>query len=488
MRTRRRYLALAVLVGTGAAILPAAAGSETSPTIKAENFGSGYGYGETHAWSPSQVTVATGGTVTLSNPTMVNHGVEWKSPPATPGCEEGAGKVPVGTSEAASGKEWSGKCKFTQPGTYTFWCTVHHAAMSGTITVKDPGTPTATTGSPTEVTQTSATLGGTVKPEGNATEYRFEYGTAMVSEHTTSTLSVGSADFGSDPVSATLPGLAPGVKYRIQLVVTYGASKTTVLGGEQIFTTLPVGPPTVTTSAATSVTETSETLKGTVNPDGEATEYFFEYEPGLGGAHKTETKSLPADGNNHLVSATLTGLAPGTEYHFRLIAKNKLGSVESAGPAFNTGSPLPTPSPTPTPAPPPATTPAATIATTPMAPAEPIFGSPLLGGPSLRSTQHGASVHGSLDIAQAGAGGRLEVDLFATGASLAKAHRPSKVRIGRFLSSSLRAGVVSFAVPLTARGKAALRRHRRLVLTVQIVLTPVSGAPVTVTRGVVLHA
>jgi hypothetical protein len=44
------------------------------------------------------------------------------------------------------------------------------------------------------------------------------------------------------------------------------------------------------------------------------------------------------------------------------------------------------------------------------------------------------------------------------------------------------------AVPVSAKGKAALRHHRRLALTVKITLTPVHGAAVTVTRGVVVHA
>jgi hypothetical protein len=96
-------------------------------------------------------------------------------------------------------------------------------------------------------------------------------------------------------------------------------------------------------------------------------------------------------------------------------------------------------------------------------------------------------VHGSVKVSQAGAGARLEVSLFATGASLAKARHPAKVRIGRLLRSSLKAGVVSFAVPLTAKAKSALRRHRHLALTVQIVLTPIHGAAVTVTRSVVEH-
>jgi hypothetical protein len=52
----------------------------------------------------------------------------------------------------------------------------------------------------------------------------------------------------------------------------------------------------------------------------------------------------------------------------------------------------------------------------------------------------------------------------------------------------LYAGTTSFTVPLSAKGKAALRRHRRLTLTVKVTLTPQHGAAVTVTRNVVMHA
>jgi hypothetical protein len=104
----------------------------------------------------------------------------------------------------------------------------------------------------------------------------------------------------------------------------------------------------------------------------------------------------------------------------------------------------------------------------------------------LASRQRGPSVRGALDVARAGAGGRLEVTLFAKRASLAKA-LPS-ARVGRFVRSSVRAGVVHFDVPLLARGRSALRRHRRLSLTARIVLTPVSGTAVTLTRSVVLHS
>jgi len=118
--------------------------------------------------------------------------------------------------------------------------------------------------------------------------------------------------------------------------------------------------------------------------------------------------------------------------------------------------------------------------------------SPLVGSASeavkLARTQHGSSVHGSIKISQAGVGGRLEVDLLASGASPAKAGRSPQMRVGRLVRSSLYAGTTSFTVPLNAKGKATLRRHRRLALNVKITLTPLHGAAVTVTRVVVVQA
>jgi plastocyanin len=143
----RRRVALVVVAALGAAtaVLPALAGSETIPAIHAENVGGVY---EEHRWQPAQATIAVGGSVTLSNTTAVPHGVEWRSA-VKPSCEEGAGKVPVGSTPAASGTSWSGSCSFSQAGSYTFYCTVHGASMSATITVAPAGGTTATT-SPTE--------------------------------------------------------------------------------------------------------------------------------------------------------------------------------------------------------------------------------------------------------------------------------------------------------------------------------------------------
>jgi hypothetical protein len=144
-----------------------------------------------------------------------------------------------------------------------------------------------------------------------------------------------------------------------------------------------------------------------------------------------------------------------------------------------------------TPTTPTTTTPTTTTPTTPTTPSEPGHGTPLEGGSKalkLAAVQRGSTVHGSIKVSQAGVGGRLEVDLLASGASLAKAGHSPRVLLGRLVRSSLYAGTTSFTVPLSAKGKATLRRRRRLALTVKITLTPLHGAAVTLTRGVVVHA
>lgn len=135
------------------------------------------------------------------------------------------------------------------------------------------------------------------------------------------------------------------------------------------------------------------------------------------------------------------------------------------------------------------TTTTSTSMTTTTAASEPSHSSPLEGGSralKLAGSQRGSIVHGSIKVSQAGSGGQLEVSLFAASASLAKAGRPAQ-RVGRLVRSSLKAGNVSFSVPLSAKGKAALRRHRRLALTVKVILTPQHGAGVTFTRTVTVH-
>jgi hypothetical protein len=78
----------------------------------------------------------------------------------------------------------------------------------------------------------------------------------------------------------------------------------------------------------------------------------------------------------------------------------------------------------------------------------------------------------------AAVGGRLRIELFAKGVA---------APVGKLARSALKAGKLRFAVPLTAKGKAMLRAHANLALTVKIALTPPQGPAVLVTRRVVVR-
>ncbi|MGA8364186.1 MAG: plastocyanin/azurin family copper-binding protein [Solirubrobacteraceae bacterium] len=460
---------------------------------------------ERHFWEPTPVEVTTSGAaVTFTNASSeVPHGVIWENAPATPACEEGAGKVPVGV--AHSGYSWKGTCTFSKEGVYNYYCSVHGRAMSGTIYVNANGSvpPTPTTGEASTITETGATLTGTVNPSSQATSYFFQYGTSTTYSAATTEQSAGTADALNHSVSAPVGALTPGILYHYRLVARFASGQSSVQGADRTFTTLtPPGPPTATTGAASAIGETGATLSGTVNPGGQASTYSFVY--GLTSEYGLSTPELPAgaDRSAHAVSAPLTGLAPGTVYHYELIADNVSGPASGVDRTFTTTSP---PSPPSTETPPSQTpvsgpsgitnTPVVTPTLIAFAPISlpapvPIGGSPLVGGSralTLAASQHGSSVHGSIEVSAAGAGGRLEVALFAPGASLAAAHRPSGVRVGRLLRSAVHAGVVSFATPLSVRARTALRRHHRLALTVQIVLTPLTGASASVIRSMVLR-
>jgi plastocyanin len=488
MRLRKRYLPLVVLLGAAVAVLPglASGSAPSTASFTASDF-----EWKVSGSSEKTVTIAVGGTVTFSYPSGASkHNADFGTGAQPSSCTQTAGTnsgtVPP-LPNLPTSPSWSGSCTFNAAGTYMFHCDLHQS-MTGTITVVNPGEPTATTELAGSVTETSATLKGMVNPNGEATEYFFEYGTSTSYGHNIpeppKSLQAGNI---SQSVSETVTGLASGTLYHFRLVAknTSGIAH----GTDQTFTTAspppPPGPPTATTGEATGVSETEATLKGTVNPDGEATKYVFRW--GTTESYGQETSVQPA-GSDHLshpVSAVLKGLAPGTTYHFRLVAENNSGTVPGGDQVFTTTSPLPptTTTSTTTATPPPTTT------TTPPTPlVEPPPGPPITGGSSLHSTQRGTSVKGSLDVSQTGAGGRLEVDLTAKSASLARGRHSKQVTVGRLVRPSVSAGTVSFFVPLSARGKSALRRHHRLALTVRITLTPTRGAAVTVVRGVVLRA
>jgi hypothetical protein len=117
----------------------------------------------------------------------------------------------------------------------------------------------------------------------------------------------------------------------------------------------------------------------------------------------------------------------------------------------------------------------------------PSAGSHPLATLALANVQHGDAVHGAVQIPAVDGGARLEVELLAPGASLARVKRVGNSRVGRFVRPSAPAGTVSFTVSLDAQAKRTLRRHHKLALTVKIALTPKHGAAMTLTRSVVVR-
>jgi hypothetical protein len=110
-----------------------------------------------------------------------------------------------------------------------------------------------------------------------------------------------------------------------------------------------VDPPAAATGAATGVGETSATLNGTVGA-GDSSTTYFQY--GTTMAYGASTASQPVDASSGPSPLTLAigGLAPGTTYHFRLVAENSGGVTYGSDQTFTTEARAATPTTTPTPA------------------------------------------------------------------------------------------------------------------------------------------
>jgi hypothetical protein len=103
-----------------------------------------------------------------------------------------------------------------------------------TLTYSSQPAPLATTGAATTVTAISATLGGTVNPQGLPTSFHFEYGTTTAYGSSTASQQAGT-DSANHSVSQAASGLLPSKLYHYRLVAT-NASGTTA-GADATFTT-----------------------------------------------------------------------------------------------------------------------------------------------------------------------------------------------------------------------------------------------------------
>jgi hypothetical protein len=205
---------------------------------------------------------------------------------------------------------------------------LYSGSLSGGLRVYGPTVtvPEPSTGPATEIDESGVTLTGSVNPDGvPLEECRFAYGPSPGPLNETTPCAESNAEIGTSTkaVHARLEGLPPETTYRYMLVAKN--ENGSVDGSVQTFRT--PGKPVIEGQWAVSVTADSAVIKAKVNPENSPTTYRLEWgeTPAYG---QSASGAVGSDATGHTVSASLTGLAAGTAYHYRVVVSNNLGEVE----------------------------------------------------------------------------------------------------------------------------------------------------------------
>jgi phosphodiesterase/alkaline phosphatase D-like protein len=194
-----------------------------------------------------------------------------------------------------------------------------------------------TTGTPSNVTQISATLNGSFTGDNHDTHYYFEWGTDASYGKTVPALPGGDAGAttGTTPVSADIAGLNEYTLYHYRLVTTNSIG--TTHGIDRTFYSAQPIVPDIQSTAASGITPTGATISAQINPGYGMTIFYVEY--GLSASYERHTAPGPAlqpDNVLHPVSQALSGLDPATTYHYRIVAINFGGVSHTPDATFRT--------------------------------------------------------------------------------------------------------------------------------------------------------
>jgi hypothetical protein len=234
-----------------------------------------------------------------------------------------------------------------EPGTI-YHCRIVATNNSGALNEGPDGTfatpplpPEISASAVTGVTAEGALFTGAVNPGNGQTSYHFAYGESEGEyTHTLPAIAIGS---GRAPVAVEQASetLTPGTTYHYALITSNSAE--TVTGPDHTFTTPtaasePTTPPTAITGAITSLTQTTASVTGTTDTAGLPATYTFE----LGTTTSTYpthiygTISAGGGGGETPLAASVSGLAPGTTYHYRLTVTDQAGSTTGIDQTFTT--------------------------------------------------------------------------------------------------------------------------------------------------------
>jgi hypothetical protein len=197
------------------------------------------------------------------------------------------------------------------------------------------------TGTVENLTPEGAILTGSLKREGLATRYYFQYGISeaygSTSPEPPAEVPAGASEKEEKQpktVEADATGLSPNTRYHYRVIAENGYG--TTYGQDRTFTTS--GPPRDSYEPASGISQTEATVHAKVDPDQLATNYRFEYgettsygtEAPLGGA------SIGSGATPVPVSATLASLKVGATYHYRVVAENEAGRTNGEDRTFTT--------------------------------------------------------------------------------------------------------------------------------------------------------
>ena len=256
------------------------------------------------------------------------------SAPCTP--QPGAGETATAVSATVSGLA----------ANVTYHYRVTATSTGGTTTGIDrtfntlPFAPTVRTEAAGEVTQTGVTLNATVNPGGGQlSDCSFEYGpTTSYGSTAPCTPEPGDAE---SPVTATIGGLSANTTYHYRIAATNSGGTGT--GTDDTVETLPAAP-AVHTDSAGEIAQAYATLNAVVDPNGgELSDCTIEYGPTTSYGASASCSPQPGAGDTPTtVSATVSGLAANTTYHYRITATNAGGTSNGGDQTFKTLPPAPT--------------------------------------------------------------------------------------------------------------------------------------------------
>ena len=131
--------------------------------------------------------------------------------------------------------------------------------------------------------------------------------------------------------TTSLTVVSPGGSGTVDIVVITPGGSSFTGPADQFTYGATTGPPTVTTGSATKVSQTSATVNGTVDTGGQTlTSCRFQY--GTNTRFALSAACASGSGTPRPVHAKLTGLMPGTTYHYRLVATTIAGGTTTGSP------------------------------------------------------------------------------------------------------------------------------------------------------------